>query len=339
MKRKPAKKPKSLFQRIKSFVYPHEHNNHHPHAIRHSALAAYTVLLLAFNVGYNVFIAHTPQVLGFATSISQQEVIRLTNVERQKAGVPMVAENAQLNAAAMAKAQNMFKEDYWAHYSPSGISPWHWFDQAGYSYSIAGENLARDFDTSQGVINGWLNSPSHRENMLTANYQHIGIAVLNGVLNGSETTLVVQHFGTPVLAASNSPSPATQGSTNTPPPPAPTQTPSVITPTAPPVQEVAINQHTESPHLTGSAGIPAITPDVLAQMPYQLLNPTPVSSWSVQQSIVIGFLFCLMLLFIFDFAVIHKKSVARASSHSLLHAGMMAVAIVVVLYSTIGGVI
>lgn len=334
-RKKTAKKPKSFSQRLKNWIYPHEHNNHHPLAIRHSALALYTALLLTFNIGYNVFVADSNQVLGFATSISQQEVIRLTNVERQKAGVPPVSENSQLNAAALAKAKNMFEEDYWAHHSPSGLSPWHWFDKAGYAYSIAGENLARDFDTSQGVINGWMNSPSHRANMLTEKYHHIGIAVVNGVLGGHETTLVVQHFGTPVLAASNAQAP-TQGSAA--PPPASTPAPTLM-PTQTPIQSVAIDEHAQSPTLTGANGVPAVSPGVLAQLPYQLLNPTPIQSWGVQQAAVIIFLFGLMALFVFDFAVLHRKAVVRPHSHSLLHAGMMAVAIVVVLYSTIGGVI
>ena len=219
MSKNTARKSKSWKQSIKNWLYPHEHNGHHPHAIRHPALALYIALLLTFNAGYNVFIAQSSQVLGFATAISQQEVIRLTNVERVKAGVAPVAENAKLNASAMNKAKNMFEEDYWAHYAPSGKSPWHWFDQQGYAYTIAGENLARDFDTSQGVINGWMNSPSHKANMLASGYKHIGIAVLNGVLDGHETTLVVQHFGTPAeiaSAPSETATPAIQGSVDTP---------------------------------------------------------------------------------------------------------------------------
>ena len=323
---------RSILNTLKKWVYPHEENNHHPHAIRHQSLGLYIAVLLTFNVGYNIFVGQTSQVLGFATSISQQEIIRLTNVERTKAGVPTVAENAQLNAAAMAKAKNMFAEDYWAHYSPSGKSPWVWFDQAGYAYTLAGENLARDFDTSQGVINGWMGSPSHRENMLTAGYKHIGIAVLNGVMGGHQTTLVVQHFGTPATLASqpsNNP-PATAGIANKPTPPP--QLPA-------PAQEVTIGQELTTPQQMGAAGIPLVSQDVLAALPYQLLNPSPIHTWSVQQLATIGFLVALMLLFIFDFAVLHRKMVDRPHSHSLLHAGMMAVAIVVVLYSTAGGVL
>src|SRR5690606_22355375 len=115
--------------------------------------------------------------------------------------------------------------------------------------------LARDFDTSQGVINGWLNSPSHRENMLTAGYKDIGIAVLNGVLDGHETTLVVQLFGTPVTLAAappnNSQPPATQGSTSQAAPP-----PQQSAPTSPTIDEQSIAQLQQTPLLSGAAGVP-----------------------------------------------------------------------------------
>jgi uncharacterized protein YkwD len=334
---------KSLLHTLKKWVYPHEHNDHHPHAIRHQALSLYIAILLTFNIGYNLFVAHSNQVLGFATAISQQEIIRLTNVERAKAGAPTVTENTQLNQAAMLKAKNMFEEDYWAHYAPSGKSPWYWFDQAGYAYTLAGENLARDFDTSQGVINGWMNSPSHKANMLATGYKDIGIAVLNGVLGGRETTLVVQHFGTPVTIASNS-TPSTQGAISNPPQQSPpVAKPQVSLQTAPsqatPVQDQTLIAQEQSPRLTGAAGIPFISPDLIAALPYQLLNPAPMHTWSTQQVMTVIFLLGLMLLFIFDFAVLHKKQIQRPHSHSLLHAGMMAVAVVVVLYSTSGGVL
>lgn len=339
MAKRTAPTKKSFLHRAWLAIVPHEDNNHHPHAIRYSALAFYIAVLLTFNVGYNVFVAHSNKVLGFATSISQQEVIRLTNVERSKAGVGQVTENAKLNQSAMAKAQNMFAENYWAHYAPSGKSPWYWYDQVGYVYAIAGENLARDFDTSQGVINGWMNSKSHRDNMLSGSYKDIGIAVLNGVLDGHETTLVVQHFGTVSGANStNQSNPAVQGSSQNPPagPKAQTQQPAVEQLVA----EHTIDQQNVSPNVSGVAGIPTANNQFSwASLPYQLLNPLPANGWSLQQMVVIVLIGALLLLFVLDFAVLHRKQIHRPNSHSLLHASMMGVALVVVIYSTAGGIL
>jgi len=91
----------------------------------------------------------------------------------------------------------MFDDNYWAHVSPSGREPWDFFDQQNYTYIYAGENLAKNFATSSGVIEGWMNSQGHRENLLNDNYTEIGIAAVNGQLEGEDTTLVVALYGRP----------------------------------------------------------------------------------------------------------------------------------------------
>lgn len=312
---------------LKKLIYPHAANNHHPLAIRHSALALYLVALLAFNVGYNVFVAHSNKVLGFATAISQSELIRLTNQTRVANGVGSLNESPLLDQSATLKAQNMFQEDYWAHFAPSGKSPWYWFDQAGYIYTLAGENLARDFDTSQGVIDGWMNSPTHRANMLAAGYKDIGIAVVNGILQGHQTTLVVQHFGTTNTPTS---APLTQSP--------PTQPKSTATTTAP-VENKQISQQNESPKVEGATGLPSSTFSQLADLPYQLLHPQSIATWGVPQTVTIIFLAILMLLFLFDSSVLFHKGINHQHSHSLLHAGALGVLMLLVMYSAVGGVI
>src|SRR5690606_16105426 len=76
-----------------------------------------------------------------------------------------------------------------------GTEPWHWYSAAQYPYAAAGENLAKGFRTSKALATAWMHSDSHRENILGADYKDVGIAVVNGVLAGEETTLVVAHFG------------------------------------------------------------------------------------------------------------------------------------------------
>lgn len=142
-----------------------------------------------------------PHVLGYAASrISPDEIIHLTDLERQNQGLLPLKYNSQLSQAAAQKAADMFAKDYWAHVSPSGTQPWYFITQSNYSYRYAGENLARDFSDPQAVIKAWLASPSHRENLLSDKYQDIGVAVVDGKLGGQETTLVVQMFGTKLSA-------------------------------------------------------------------------------------------------------------------------------------------
>ena len=80
------------------------------------------------------------------------------------------------------------------------MTPWFWFAEANYQFSYAGENLAVFFGDSEDVVDAWLNSPSHRANLLNQQFTEIGIAVAEGTYQGQETTFIVQLFGTPAVA-------------------------------------------------------------------------------------------------------------------------------------------
>lgn len=136
--------------------------------------------------------------------LTTANLTRLTNEERAKAGLPPVTENALLNASAQAKAQDMANRNYWSHDTPDGIEPWSFITAQGYSYSTAGENLACGFkDDSAEVIVGWMNSPTHKENIVNPKYSEVGFGILEtpnytcGNFPQSKRTIIVQHFATP----------------------------------------------------------------------------------------------------------------------------------------------
>jgi hypothetical protein len=194
------RKRKPLHQHLRHWFVPHRHNDHRPHLIRAHGLAVMAVLIIGIQFTANMWrpaAVRVPgsQVLAYATDITPVAILNLTNQQRAANGLPALRLEAKLNQSASLKSQNMFSENYWAHVSPSGIQPWYWFQQAGYNYTYAGENLAKDFDTSAGTVQGWMNSPGHRANILNANYTDIGISVQNGTLTGGQTTLVVAHYG------------------------------------------------------------------------------------------------------------------------------------------------
>lgn len=177
---------------------PHRHRidepQHRAHLISVTALLVYLQLVAVFGFGFYILKVAGSSVLGTAT-YSAAEIIRLTNQQRNLNGLAGLSENKQLNRAAEAKAADMLAFDYWAHYSPQGKSPWNFINDAGYQYTYAGENLARDFEDAEGVVTAWMNSPSHRSNMLDENFREIGVAVASGKLGGREGVLVVQEFG------------------------------------------------------------------------------------------------------------------------------------------------
>lgn len=177
---------------------PQESNNHRALILQPSFLGLFiAIYLLNQSLLQSLTIAR-PGILGYSSEITADKVWTLTNQERQLQNLPILQYSSVLSESAAAKAKNMFSENYWAHSSPSGKVPWDFFREAGYQYSVAGENLAKDFYDTESLIKAWMNSPTHRANIINDKYQEIGIGVINGVLNGMKTTLVVQHFGTPL---------------------------------------------------------------------------------------------------------------------------------------------
>lgn len=186
---------KKLKRVIRHLFIPGHHNNHQPGLLSHTALTAYLVIAVMSFVILRNIASQTSNVLGFATDISPDRVIELTNAQRQSSGLGSLTYDSQLTSAALAKAQDMIAQGYWSHFGPSGETPWTFILNAGYQYEYAGENLAKNFMDSGSVVNAWMNSESHRANILNGNYKDIGVAILNGNLSGEDTTLVVQMFG------------------------------------------------------------------------------------------------------------------------------------------------
>ncbi len=131
-------------------------------------------------------------------SVVSAVLTNLANQDRADNGLSSLAVNPVLVAAAQAKANDMAAKSYFAHVSPDGVDPWHWFAEAGYSYQYAGENLAIDFSDSADVNAAWMNSPTHRANILGEHFTEVGIAMAQGTYEGRATTFVVEEFGAPV---------------------------------------------------------------------------------------------------------------------------------------------
>lgn len=180
-----------------TWIFPSRENDHRASLIKPQILSTLTLVFVCSQVFLNLFSLSNFKVLGYSSDILPEKIIELTNDERKEAGLLALRENPELSEAARRKAADMFAYNYWAHISPSGRDPWAFFKEVGYQYSFAGENLARDFYDSESVITAWMNSPSHKDNLLSEKYDEIGVAVVGGTLLGTETTLVVQLFGKP----------------------------------------------------------------------------------------------------------------------------------------------
>lgn len=166
--------------------------------LTHHILWYAVVLLLAVKIVSVVFYIPFPNNFFFA-DITKSSLTHLLNGQRQEMGLNTLTQSQKLDQAAALKAQDMVAKGYFAHQSPQGTTPWHWFSQVGYKYNYAGENLAVGFIDSPEVFYAWLNSPSHKANMVNPNYTEVGTAIVSGFEGNS--LVVVQLFGTPKAAA------------------------------------------------------------------------------------------------------------------------------------------
>jgi uncharacterized protein YukE len=137
--------------------------------------------------------------------LTKQGIINSTNDQREKHGLTKLSENETLNNMAKNKVNDMFKYQYFAHQSPNGQEVADLAEVFNYQFMAIGENLAMgNFLNDQELVQAWMDSPGHRENILSETYQEIGVAALKGSFNGKTVWLAVQHFG---LAANVCPEP------------------------------------------------------------------------------------------------------------------------------------
>ncbi|MBC7581436.1 hypothetical protein H7097_01030 [Aeromicrobium sp.] len=180
--------------------------HHRPSKTYHKPYWPYLPLIAIVIVGLlfsnSGLLPGRPSVLSYATEMSIQGLLDSTNSQRISNGIGALALNGTLDTAAQAKANDMAARDYWSHNTPDGKAPWTFMDAAGYSYQLAGENLAYGFTTTGDTLTGWMNSPGHRANILNGGYTEVGfgfIDIANFQGSGPET-LVVAMYGAPANA-------------------------------------------------------------------------------------------------------------------------------------------
>ena len=144
------------------------------------------ILVVVFSVGVMPVLA---------SQITNDSVLQLINQERAKQGLRKLEENNQLMKVAHDKLDDMINYHYFAHTSPQGVTPWSWYEKNSYDYQYAGENLAINFLTAENQNRAWMKSPDHKKNILNPHYLETGIAVGVGEVDGQESIITVEEFG------------------------------------------------------------------------------------------------------------------------------------------------
>lgn len=181
---------------LKHIFIPHDENDYKPHFFRElsvSIIMFVSVFLLGSSAGSSFFIHKT--VLG--AEIAASVLIDLTNESRLAYNQIPLVRSSKLDEAASLKGEDMASKEYFSHNSPEGVTPWYWFNRVGYKFLYAGENLAINFTDSKDLEEAWLNSPTHRANIMNVDFREIGMATIKGTYKNYPTIYVVQMFGTP----------------------------------------------------------------------------------------------------------------------------------------------
>ena len=293
---------------VRFFIHlfsPQESNNHKARAIHTSSLTFLILAIFLYQIGLEILPHVGVRVLGYAANISPDEVIRLTNEKRLANGLSPVTLNPLLSQAAGAKGADMLNKDYWAHVSPDGIEPWKFFKDEGYSYHYAGENLARDFSNPASVVDAWIASKSHRDNLLSPKYKEIGIAVVEGDLSGVDTTLVIQFFGTKFEAIL---------------PPKPVSQLNVEPAILPTIKEPSFILKS-STTLAKESG------------------PVLISPFTSTKKISLVLILSLTVIFFIDWLIVTRKGVYRVGGKPLAHIGFLGMIVAIVLIAKGGQIL
>ena len=157
-------------------------------------LLIFMLLILSLVSPWNYL--NNKQILGYATNISSDGLLNETNIQRNKTGAKQLTISPRLNEAAQAKAQDMVNRNYWSHQTPDQQEPWAFISATGYTFQKAGENLAYGFNNNGQVVAGWMNSPTHKMNMLDKAFDEVGFGVANATnfTNNGKSTVVVAMY-------------------------------------------------------------------------------------------------------------------------------------------------
>jgi hypothetical protein len=212
--------------KLKHYLIASEHNDYRPWILTPAALGVFCLVIWGLR-----FFGTTSMTLASA-SIDANELMNRVNNERTQRFIPALTTNTKLISAASSKASDMLKRSYFAHIDPDGKEVWPRIENAGYKPWITlGENLAMDFDNAPELVAAWMNSPSHRENIVNPKFEDQGLSSIAGSYAPShDTVMVVSLFGT--LVKSNPVPAKTQSSAKSQPAQTPASLPVIQNPPA-----------------------------------------------------------------------------------------------------------
>jgi len=185
---------------FKKYFIPHEENNYKPHFLHSKRTYFYGTIFLAMKAVVVVFVMLLPTTVFVMPDVLANEEIKLAglvNKYRAESGVSSLSGQVKLYGTATDKANDMIGQQYFGHVSPSGRTLADIMAQHDYAYDFAGENLAIGFADASELLGAWIESPTHRNNILDPDFSEYGIVMLAGNFEDEPTVFAVNHFGHP----------------------------------------------------------------------------------------------------------------------------------------------
>ena len=284
--------------KIANFFIASEANGYRPPMLSYWAFIIYGLILIVFRLYLGTLPANS-------SAVDSEPLMRLVNQERSNRNIPQLITHQSLMITAAEKSQDMIDRDFFNHVDPDGNYVWGKVIAAGYyPYTILGENLALDFATAEGMIKAWIDSPTHRENLLRREFVNQGMAALYGDYQGRYTNLTTNLFGALALT----PSPVEQTESTKP------QVKSEI-PANQESSQPAPKQQTEKTEPTKPTETSApVQPPLPEKAP---LKPLPI--FMLSRIVFTSFGIFMLLILSIDSIIINRRELAVYRSHSSYH--------------------
>lgn len=138
-----------------------------------------------------------PSVSDWKKKITPESIFYYSNLERSENNIKTLSMSGVLEKAAQKKAEDMAQRRYFSHIGPDDKEPWKWIQEENYAYLMAGENLAVSFNYPSSVVEAWMDSPSHKDNLLNSDFGEMGIGIAEGMYKNKKSLYVVQFFAKP----------------------------------------------------------------------------------------------------------------------------------------------
>lgn len=302
-----------MFQFLKHLFIPHQINNHRPKLLHNSSLFVIVIALVFLSLFSYSLKSFSPDILGVSYSISETELLALVNNARAQNNLPPLTLDDRLSDAARRKAADMLAKNYWAHFAPDGsTSPWGFIKAAGYNYVFAGENLAKGFSDSSSIVNAWMNSQTHRDNMLSGRFKNVGFAIVPGTLQQEETVLVVEMFGTttsPTLARA-------------------AETPQNV--------QVAVSESTPPSTAVAQAKTQESSPQTVETKKIAISATPKIDANITSKAISTVGLSFMAFSFIMDLVIIERRKIPRVVGHNVDHLMLILLFLLFIILKTSG---